>query len=136
MRKKSILAIESIYNDFWLNCNRNFGVNQAPNSENMANSSAANLDTASLRQFLLDALVRLAYREGDFTLSSGQRSYYYTTVNKLPSLLRGALAVGRLLLSLLPPDTQAVAGLTLGADPIVRQPLLWYLPTKIARFQL
>jgi len=27
--------------------------------------------------------------------------------------------VGRLLLSLLPPDTQAVAGLTLGADPIV-----------------
>jgi hypothetical protein len=33
-------------------------------------------------------------------------------------MLRGALAVGRLLLSLLPPDTQAVAGLTLGADPI------------------
>ncbi|MFN7569712.1 MAG: orotate phosphoribosyltransferase, partial [Microcystis sp.] len=67
MRKKSILAIESIYNDFWLNCNRNFGVSQAPNPENMANSSVANLDTASLRQFLLDALVRLAYREGDFT---------------------------------------------------------------------
>lgn len=29
------------------------------------------------------------------------------------------LAIGRILLSLLPSDTQAVAGLTLGADPIV-----------------
>ena len=32
---------------------------------------------------------------------------------------QGALAIGRLLLSQLPTDTQAVAGLTLGADPIV-----------------
>ena len=31
----------------------------------------------------------------------------------------GALAIGRLLLSMLPPNTQGVAGLTLGADPIV-----------------
>jgi len=113
----------------------------------MANSSVATLDTASLRQFLLDALVRLAYREGDFTLSSGQKSGYYINGKQvtltaegalavgrlLLSLLpryyingkqvtltaEGALAVGRLLLSLLPPDTQAVAGLTLGADPIV-----------------
>jgi orotate phosphoribosyltransferase len=119
MRKKSILAIESIYNDFWLNCNRNFGVSQAPNPENMANSSVATLDTASLRQFLLDALVRLAYREGDFTLSSGQKSSYYINGKQVTLTAEGALAVGRLLLSLLPPDTQAVAGLTLGADPIV-----------------
>ena len=119
MRKKSILAIESIYNDFWLNCNRNFGVSQAPNPENMANSSVATLDTASLRQFLLDALVRLAYREGDFTLSSGQKSGYYINGKQVTLTAEGALAVGRLLLSLLPPDTQAVAGLTLGADPIV-----------------
>lgn len=31
----------------------------------------------------------------------------------------GALAIGRLLLAMLPEDTQAVAGLTLGADPMV-----------------
>jgi orotate phosphoribosyltransferase len=68
---------------------------------------------------LLDLFCQLAYREGEFVLSSGQRSSYY--INGKPVTLhpQGALAVGRLLLSKLPADTQAVAGLTLGADPIV-----------------
>jgi len=76
-------------------------------------------DAATLRQQLLDLLAREAYREGDFVLSSGQRSSYYINGKLVTLRPDGALAIGRLLLALLPPDTQAVAGLTLGADPIV-----------------
>jgi orotate phosphoribosyltransferase len=58
-------------------------------------------------------------QRGDFVLSSGQRSSYYINGKQVTLHPQGALAVGRLLLSQLPTDTQAVAGLTLGADPIV-----------------
>jgi orotate phosphoribosyltransferase len=72
-----------------------------------------------LRDYLLTLLCQLAYQEGDFTLSSGQKSTYY--INCKPVTLHpfGALATGRLLLPLLSAGTQGVAGLTLGADPIV-----------------
>ncbi len=76
-------------------------------------------DLTQERQFLLDLFCQLAYREGDFVLSSGQRSSYYINGKQVTLHPQGALTVGRLLLSLLPMDTQAVAGLTLGADPIV-----------------
>ncbi|NJK49259.1 orotate phosphoribosyltransferase [Candidatus Gracilibacteria bacterium] len=81
--------------------------------------SVASLDLTALRQFLLDLFARLAYKEGDFLLSSGQRSSYYINGKQVTLNSEGALAVGRLLFSILPEDTQAVAGLTLGADPIV-----------------
>jgi orotate phosphoribosyltransferase len=61
----------------------------------------------------------LAYKEGDFTLSSGQKSTYYINGKQVTLHPQGALATGRLLFNLLPTDTDAVAGLTLGADPIV-----------------
>jgi orotate phosphoribosyltransferase len=77
------------------------------------------IDVASQRQLLLDLFCQLAYKEGDFVLSSGQRSSYYINGKQVTLHPQGALAVGRLLLSQLPIDTQAVAGLTLGADPIV-----------------
>lgn len=76
-------------------------------------------DLTTLRQLLLELFCKLAYKEGDFVLSSGQRSSYYINGKQVTLHPQGALAVGRLLLSMLPPDTQAVAGLTLGADPIV-----------------
>ncbi len=76
-------------------------------------------DLTSQRQCLLDLFCQLAYKEGDFVLSSGQRSSYYINGKQVTLHPQGALAVGRLLLSQLPTDTQAVAGLTLGADPIV-----------------
>ncbi|MBP0031351.1 orotate phosphoribosyltransferase [Roseofilum sp. Guam] len=71
------------------------------------------------RQELIDLFCQLAYQEGDFLLSSGQKSSYY--INSKPVTLhpQGAVAVGELLLNLLPEDVQAVGGLTLGADPIV-----------------
>lgn len=67
----------------------------------------------------MDLFCQLAYQEGDFVLSSGQRSSYYINGKQVTLHPQGALAIGRLLLSQLPRNTQAVAGLTLGADPIV-----------------
>ncbi|MDJ0658518.1 MAG: orotate phosphoribosyltransferase [Crocosphaera sp.] len=81
--------------------------------------SVATADLSALRSYLLDLFVKLAYQEGDFTLSSGQKSSYYINGKQVTLKAEGALAIGRLLLSMLPTNTQGVAGLTLGADPIV-----------------
>ncbi|MBD2434133.1 MULTISPECIES: orotate phosphoribosyltransferase [Fischerella] len=80
---------------------------------------AVSADLSTLRNKLLDLFCQLAYQEGDFVLSSGQPSSYYINGKQVTLHPQGALAIGRILLSLLPPDTEAVAGLTLGADPIV-----------------
>jgi orotate phosphoribosyltransferase len=82
-------------------------------------NSNTSTDLTQERLFLLDLFCQLAYKEGDFILSSGQHSSYYINGKQVTLHPQGALAIGRLLLSLLPLDTQAVAGLTLGADPIV-----------------
>jgi len=76
-------------------------------------------DRQMLRSFLLDLICQLAYQEGDFTLSSGLKSDYYINGKEVTLHPLGAVALARLFLEILPPDTQAVAGLTLGADPIV-----------------
>ncbi|MEB3829515.1 orotate phosphoribosyltransferase [Phormidium sp. CCY1219] len=81
--------------------------------------SPATTDLPTVRSQLLDLFCQLAYREGDFILSSGQHSSYYINGKQVTLHPEGALATGRILLSMLPPDTEAVAGLTLGADPIV-----------------
>ena len=82
-------------------------------------AASATADLTALRQQLLDLFCQKAYQEGDFVLSSGQRSSYYINGKQVTLHPQGAAAIGRILLSLLPADTQAVAGLTLGADPIV-----------------
>ncbi len=76
-------------------------------------------DLTDLRTTLLDLLCTKAYREGDFTLSSGQKSTYYINGKQATLHAQGAVAVARLMLELIPEGTTAVAGLTLGADPIV-----------------
>ncbi|MCT7959611.1 orotate phosphoribosyltransferase [Laspinema sp. D1] len=76
-------------------------------------------DLNDQRQQLLDLLCQLAYREGDFTLSSGQSSRYYINGKQVTLDAIGALLTGQVLFSMLSPETLAVAGLTLGADPIV-----------------
>lgn len=76
-------------------------------------------DLKMWRDRLLDLLCSFAYREGDFVLSSGQKSSYYINCKPVTLHPEGALATGRLLLSMLSADVDAVAGLTLGADPIV-----------------
>lgn len=76
-------------------------------------------DLQRLRQYLLDLFCQVAYREGEFRLTSGQRSSYYINGKQVTLHPQGGAAVGRTLLALLPPETQAVAGLTMGADPMV-----------------
>ncbi|MDX1978089.1 MAG: orotate phosphoribosyltransferase [Pseudanabaenaceae cyanobacterium bins.68] len=71
------------------------------------------------RAALLDLICTQAYQEGNFTLSSGQTSDYYIN-GKLVSLdPLGARWIGEIMLAALPASTKAVAGLTLGADPLV-----------------
>jgi orotate phosphoribosyltransferase len=85
----------------------------------MSSLSVVQTDLPSLRQYLLDLFCQVAYQEGDFTLSSGQKSTYYINGKQVTLHPEGGAAVGRILLSMLPPETVAVAGLTLGADPMV-----------------
>ena len=68
---------------------------------------------------LLDLIINYAYREGDFVLSSGASSSYYINCKEVTLRAEGALMIGRLILEKLPDSTDAIAGLTLGADPIV-----------------
>ena len=87
-----------------------------------SNSSVLSLTTlppSELRDRLLNLFCEVAYKEGDFTLSSGQKSSYYINGKQVTLHAEGGVMVGRLLLEKVPATTQAVAGLTLGADPMV-----------------
>ena len=101
-------------------------------TQTMTDTSAAtpDLNTATIqdlqgwsaaeqRQALLQLFCDLAYETGEFTLSSGERSPYYINSKRVTLHPQGAVIIGHLLLAQLPPDTEAVAGLTLGADPMV-----------------
>lgn len=86
------------------------------------NASVLSLTTLPLPDLsdrLLDLFCQVAYQEGDFTLSSGKKSPYYINGKQVTLHPFGGMMVGRALLDAIPPDTSAVAGLTLGADPIV-----------------
>lgn len=77
------------------------------------------VDLSALRQELLDLICQVAYKEGDFTLSSGQQSDYYINGKQVTLHAQGGLMVARILLDMLPVGTVGVGGLTLGADPMV-----------------
>lgn len=81
--------------------------------------AATHLDLSDLRDRLLQFICIAAYQEGNFQLSSGQASPYYINGKLVTLHPAGAVAIARLLLPHLPADTLAVAGLTLGADPLV-----------------
>ncbi|MEM9568221.1 MAG: orotate phosphoribosyltransferase [Cyanobacteria bacterium P01_E01_bin.34] len=81
--------------------------------------SPLELTLAEQKKALIYLLRQLAYREGDFTLSSGQKSTYYINCKPVTLHPQGAYLVGQLVLAELPENVEAVAGLTLGADPIV-----------------
>ncbi len=86
------------------------------------NAASISLPTATpdqLRHYLLDLFCEVAYQEGEFTLSSGQKSSYYINGKQVTLHPQGGLAVGRMLLSMIPLEAIAVGGLTLGADPMV-----------------
>ncbi len=77
------------------------------------------IDEVALRLALLDLICQGAYQEGDFVLTSGQRSTYYINGKLVTLHPQGALMLGRLMLAQVGPAVTGVAGLTLGADPMV-----------------
>ena len=74
------------------------------------------------RQELLRLLATKSFRLGEFKLSSGGTSDYYLDCRTTTLNARGAQLTGQVFLEEIRArgwDTQAIGGLTLGADPIV-----------------
>ncbi len=71
------------------------------------------------RDRLLQNLQTDAYRKGEYTLSSGKKTDHYVNCKPVTLSGEGSILVGTLLLDLVEDETLAVAGLTLGADPLV-----------------
>ncbi|HPE64500.1 MAG TPA: orotate phosphoribosyltransferase [Methanothrix sp.] len=71
------------------------------------------------RERLLELLRKRALRVGRIVLSSGKVSDYYVDAREVVLHPEGAYLTGRLLLDMIDPEAVAVAGMTLGADPIV-----------------
>jgi len=71
------------------------------------------------RERLLELVRTRALREGKITLSSGKVSDYYVDAREVVLDPEGAYLTGRLMLDMIDPKAVAVAGMTLGADPIV-----------------
>ena len=70
-----------------------------------------------MKEELLELLKKDAYKKGEYTLSSGKSSEHY--VNCKPVTLTGRGLTLASLLMLKEVETDYVAGLTLGADPLV-----------------
>ena len=68
---------------------------------------------------LLNLLKERAYKRGAYTLSSGQRSEHYINCKPVTLSCEGNALMSHLLMDLIEPESVAVGGLTLGADPLV-----------------
>lgn len=75
--------------------------------------------SAAMRETLLPLLAGKAYRHGQFTLASGRSSDHYVNCKPVSLSGIGLALLGSLLLEQVETDASAVAGLTLGADPLV-----------------
>ncbi len=77
-------------------------------------------DTPDMKRRLARILVEKSYLEGDFTLTSGRKSDYYFDCRQSSLHPEGAYLIGELFLRMARGmDVQAVAGMTMGADPLV-----------------
>ena len=72
-----------------------------------------------IRQDLLTLLAQKSYKFGDFSLSSGKKSSHYVNCKPVSLSGKGLVSISSLLLSHIDLNALAVAGLTLGADPLV-----------------
>jgi orotate phosphoribosyltransferase len=75
--------------------------------------------SADRRQRLLELLAQRAYRHGSFTLASGRTSNHYVNCKPVSLSGEGLALLATQMLALVEPGAAAVAGLTLGADPLV-----------------
>lgn len=69
-------------------------------------------------QALIDHLLRYSVREGDYTLKSGRKSRWFVDSKQTVCRPEGILAIADAALELIPPETTAIGGLTMGADPV------------------
>jgi len=91
-------------------------VHPVPGANNPPPPPAAAADGRAL---LLERLASRAYRHGTFTLASGRTSDHYVNCKPVSLSGEGLALLGEQLLALVEPAAVAVAGLTLGADPLV-----------------
>ncbi|WP_398335268.1 orotate phosphoribosyltransferase [Vulcanococcus sp.] len=75
--------------------------------------------SAEQRALLLQLLAERAYRHGQFTLASGRTSTHYVNCKPVSLSGLGLALLSAQMLELVEPEATAVAGLTLGADPLV-----------------
>ena len=68
---------------------------------------------------LLHLLQKNSYKRGNFQLSSGKQSSHYLNCKTVSLNGFGLKLISELFLELMNPESKAVAGLTLGADPLV-----------------
>ena len=71
------------------------------------------------RKTLLHLLKERAYRHGNFTLSSGKESEHYMNCKSVTLSCEGNALCSHLMIEHVEDNSVAVAGLTLGADPLV-----------------
>ncbi len=81
--------------------------------------SMSTIQMQEMREELLALIARDAYRHGEFTLSSGRRSQHYVNCKPVSLSGHGLALLSQVLLENVEFDAMAVAGLTLGADPLV-----------------
>lgn len=76
-------------------------------------------ETQKAKKNLISLIRKLAYKEGDFTLASGQKSTFYVDIKNLSLHPLGAKAIAENAWTQLnPKDFDGVGGPTLGADPM------------------
>ena len=71
------------------------------------------------KENLLKLLIEKSYKKGNFTLASGKQSSHYLNCKPVSLNGLGLQLISNLFLDLMHPSSKAVAGLTLGADPLV-----------------
>ncbi|MDC3171279.1 orotate phosphoribosyltransferase [Prochlorococcus sp. AH-716-E13] len=71
------------------------------------------------RENLLKLLIEKSYKQGNFTLASGKQSPHYLNCKPVSLNGMGLQLISNMFLELMDSSSKAVAGLTLGADPLV-----------------
>ena len=72
-----------------------------------------------IKEKLLTLLAQKAYKFGNFSLASGKKSSHYVNCKPVSLSGPGLLAISSLFLEQIDMNDSGVAGLTLGADPLV-----------------
>lgn len=67
---------------------------------------------------LVAHLKRHSVREGDFVLKSGRPSRWFIDSKQTACRPEGILAIADAALDIIPPEADAIGGLTMGADPV------------------